>query len=274
MRAFSARILGILFIIAAVFGILFSLLGLIQIWRLKPAVSQGLNSNLDRIDTTLITTTHSLSLLSDTLNATSSNVTALQATSNGIQQSLQDAQPLLETLIRVTGEDLPTTLTNTQQALTSAQASSKLIDNVLGVITSLPIPGMAPYRPQVPLNQALAQVSDSLSPLPHEIQIVNTSLIASRNDLVAIQNQITSMSQNFEKISQNLIDAQKVIQQYQDVIDRLAARVSFIHQHIDGWINSTAWFLSLILIWLGIAQIGLLMQGLELLGMVPLPERK
>ena len=50
------RMVGILFVIAAVAGIIFSLIGLVEIWRYRPVVTKTVIDNLALVDQALGTT--------------------------------------------------------------------------------------------------------------------------------------------------------------------------------------------------------------------------
>jgi hypothetical protein len=54
-----------------------------------------------------------------------------------------------------------------------------------------------------------------------------------------------------------------VLVQYQGVLGSLQARVNSIKASLPGVITATAWALTILFVWLGITQIGLLTQGLE-----------
>jgi len=80
------------------------------------------------------------------------------------------------------------------------------------------------------------------------------------------------MATTIRGISASLEDAHSVVDAYQQLVNDLGDRVKNVRPKVPGWLNSLAWFITLAFLWLGIAQFGLLLQGLQLLG-VPLESR-
>ena len=171
------RIIGILLIIGAVGGILFSLFGLVEMWRIRPAVTKTAVENLALVDQTLSTTQQALTIVGQVVQTTMADVATLQATSTAVAQAIQDTTPGFDSIISLTGKDLPAAVTATQSSLASAQSSALVIDNVLTTLTSIPFLPISAYAPAVPLHTALGQVSASLNTLKPALATINTSLV-------------------------------------------------------------------------------------------------
>jgi hypothetical protein len=265
MTKIFPRLIGISFVVAAIAGMLFSLFSLVQVWRLKPALSTGLLDGLDVIHATISTTSMGLATVSDTMKTVTGNVEALQSTTTGLAQSIHESQPLMDTLVKLLGQDLPNTITATRTSLDSAVSSSLLIDNVMGSITSLPLLGLDKYAPAVPLHTALGNVSDSLGKITPALNDIETNLITARANLGNIETGVIGMGDNIEQIKGNLDNARQVISQYQQENDILLSQVESFRKGMPALINGLAWFLTVSLVWLFINQAGLLLKGWELL---------
>jgi hypothetical protein len=66
-------------------------------------------------------------------------------------------------------------------------------------------------------------------------------------------------------MSSSLANAQTDINQYIAVTTQLKANVETAHRDAPSWIMAITWILSFVLGWLMIAQLGLGLQGLELM---------
>jgi hypothetical protein len=265
MKTSISRLIGAGFVVAAAAGMLFSLFGLVQIWRIRPAVVEGLTGELDLIHNTVSTTSLGLSAISDTFKTVSSNVEALQTTSVSLAQSIHGAQPMMDTLEKLVGQDLPDTITATKTSLDSAAASALLIDNVMGSITSLPLLGLEKYAPAVPLHTALGSVSGSLGKMTPALADMKANLKMAQDNFGNIEIEVLRMGSSIEQIKGNLENARQVIIQYQQESIILLAQVESARKNLPGWITRLALFLSLALVWLFITQIGLFFKGWELL---------
>jgi uncharacterized phage infection (PIP) family protein YhgE len=262
---FLKRIIGILLIIGAVAGIIFSLIGLIELWRYRPAVTKTLVENLALVDQTLTTTQDALTLVGKVVLSTSSDVKALQASSTALAQAIQDTSPSLDSLISLTGKDFPASIKATQTSLASAQSSALVVDNVLAALTSIPFSPVATYAPAVPLHTALGQISASLDSLLPTLGTIKTSLVNDKTNISSIQTGLTQIVDTTQGMSSSLANAQTDINQYIAVTTQLKANVETAQRDAPTWIMAIAWILSFLLGWLMIAQLGLGLQGRELM---------
>lgn len=265
MKSIFSRVVGAALVMAAITGVLFSLFGIVQVWRIKPALSNNLAYELDVIHATVSTTAAGLTTVSDTMKTVTGNVEALQNTTAGLAQSIHGAQPMMDTLVKLLGQDLPNTITATQTSLDSAAASALLIDNVMGSITNLPLLGLDKYAPAVPLHTALGNVSGSLGKINPTLTNLQSNLTTTKDNLANIETEVTKMGGNIEQIKGNMENARQVIVQYQQESDILLAQVDIARKDLPTWINALAWLLTIGLVWLSITQIGLFLKGWEIL---------
>ncbi len=259
------RLVGLLLIIAALAGIVFSVLGLLQVWRLRPVVTQTVTDNLALFDQTLNTTQDGLTIVAQVVQTTTVDVASLQSTTLALAQAIHATSPTLDALTTLTGRDLPAAVSATQTSLASAQGSALLIDNVLSALTSIPFSPVSAYKPDVPLHTALAQVSTSLDGLTPSLATINTSLGDGKANLAVVETELNNVSATTKGISDTLGGALVVIDHYQATVTQLKQNVEATQLVAAGWITSITWVLTMVLVWLLIAQLGLGAQGLEML---------
>jgi len=251
-------------VIAAAAGIIFSLIGQIEIWHYRPVVTKTVINNLALVDQTLSTTQNVLTLVGQVVQTTTTEVISLQETTNTLALAIHDTNPMLDSLIGLTSKDLPAAVSATQTSLASAQSSALLIDDVLTALTSIPFLPVAAYKPEVPLHTALAQVSTSLNTLKPSLATINTSLVDGKTNMGVVEIELTNISETTQGISSTLGNAQAVIDQYKVVTTQLKTNVEAAQRAVPTWIMAITWILSFVLGWLLIAQLGLGIQGLDL----------
>jgi glucosamine 6-phosphate synthetase-like amidotransferase/phosphosugar isomerase protein len=262
---FLRRLVGFLLIVAAVAGIIFSLISLVEIWRYRPVVTKTVTDNLALVDQTLGTTQDVLTLVGQVVQTTSNDIASLQATTQALAQTIHDTNPMLDSLISLTSKDFPASISATQTSLASAQSSALLIDNVLAVLTTVPLSPVAAYKPDVQLHTALAEVSTSLDTLNPSLATIKTSLAVGKTNLGVMEVELTKISKTTQGISTTLAGAQTAIDQYKAVTAQLKASVEAAQRAAQTWMTAITWILSFVLGWLLIAQLGLGMQGLDML---------
>jgi septal ring factor EnvC (AmiA/AmiB activator) len=259
------RLIGILLTTAAVVGMIFGLLGLFEVWYYKPVVAKNVSDNLALLDQTLKTTEDALVVADQALQTTTSTVASLQDGTQALAKTIHDTGPMLDSLSTMAGKDLPAAIKATQTSLASAQSSALLIDNILGALTSIPFSPVGRYNPEVPLHTALANVSTSLDTLPASLATISTSINSSKTNLSLVEQEVTNLSGTVSSISDSLRSAQDVLHQYQTVTVQLKQRSTAVQKAAPGWITGAAWLLTFLLVWFMIAQLGLWVQGLEML---------
>ncbi len=228
-------------------------------------MEQKATDTLALSDQALITTQDGLTVVGQVVQTTTADVVSLQTAIQAVAQTIHETNPMLDTMAHLTSNDFPAAIEATQTSLASAQSSALLIDNVMAALTSIPLLPTAPYKPEVPLHTALAQVSASLDSLPPALATINSSLVNGKTDLVSVEGQLNEMSETTKGIGTALGASETIIDQYKTVTTQLKLRVEAAQRAAPAWITAIAWILSIFLAWLLIAQLGLCIQGLEML---------
>jgi hypothetical protein len=261
-----AGIAGVVLIIAGLAGLVFSIVGLVAVARIEPRVEARLTEQLTKVDQALAATNDGLATAQTLLSSTVSIAGAVQETTTYAGKTLQDGVYALELTSDLVGKQLPATIESTQEALTSIATGAKLVDDILAVLTSIPLLGMDRYSPETPLSQGFTEVARSLDDMPRALDKIELELSNTQGKLQHVGENLTTTTDQLGQITTGLQDAQSVIAQYQDIVTNLQGLSSSALQKLPGWLRTLRWGFSLVLIWFGIAQIALLAQGGELIG--------
>jgi hypothetical protein len=262
-KIMARRIIGITFVVAAIFGLIFSLAGVVFVWVVKEPITQNLVSTIDLIETTLEATSSGLTVAEDTLTQAITDLGNLESTIQTASKTLEDSVPMVETLSSLTSESLPGAIEATQTGLNSVQDAARSIESTLRLITSIPFIPIESYDPEVSFTDALDDVSSSLEPIPDSLLEMEKTLNKTKGNLVLISAQVRIIARNIGELKTSLYQVQLVVGQYQDVITVLQSRVETFRSNLSTIITISIWLFTIIFIWLGIAQLGLLTQGLE-----------
>ncbi|MFZ3080759.1 MAG: hypothetical protein WA109_13845 [Bellilinea sp.] len=265
MKPIFSRITGLALIIAAVMGLGLSLAGLIFLGRFSSRISTTLLSTLEYLDRALAITSDGLETAESSLKAADSALGSLVSTLDGVNESLQGMDPTLTALSTLLGKDLPETIKATQDSLDSAQTSAKNIDNVLTSLSRIPFLGSLVYNPEVPLNETLGDISDSLDAIPRSLRDAKSGLDAADKNLATITSDLGNVAQSTDQIDLSIADALLVIDEYQTLVADMQKRTKDLRQELPGQLRLASLAAALLLIWLAITQIGLLAQGVEFL---------
>ena len=264
MTASLRRRIGFIMIFAAIISLLISAFFLVQVWRTRLPLTNLVVENLDLLFATTLTTDDSLLLIESTLTDLLTSTDTLQRTTITVAQSIHDTSLMADSIASIVGNDIPLVIAETQTAVSSAQASAVVIDNVLNALASIPLIGID-YHPGVPLNVALGQVSSSLESLPTSLEQVRGELDSTHTNLLGLEEKIYQINLDIQETASNLYLAQVVIDEYQREIAQLETKLDHSRNSAPEWMLSAAWVLTFVIIWFSISQMGILLQGYDML---------
>lgn len=257
---------GIALIIAGVVGLVLSVGGLIVLPRLERQVEAVAVEQLEIVERALATTLDGLITAETSLVQAAEAIDTLEGIMVDVGYAINDTVPIIDTAAELLGEQLPTTIEATQETLTSVATSAQLVDDILGVISVVPFLGLERYSPDVSLYQGFKDVSDGLDGIPELLITAQEGLSAGTDSLQDVEKGFAAMAQSIGETGTSLESAQSVLNDYQQIVGDLDSTLSSVRESLPGWLRTLRWGLTLVLIWLGVAQIGLITQGWELLG--------
>lgn len=260
--------LGTLLVVMAIVGMLISVVGILGLWWVEQTLKAGLQDTLVLLDTTLQATGDGLAIAGQSLGQANTSLAAVVDTLQTSSKSVHDAVPLVDSLGQLTTKEIPNTIAKTQQALQSAQTSARIIDSTLKVLTSLPLLPVAPYASQLQLGDALQQISASLDPISRSLSSMDTSFSNASQNLAGMEERLNQIAAGLKELNPSLADAKKVTAQYEEVISTLKRKISQARSDLPGVLDLAAVVFTILLVWLGLAQVGLLVQGLEMMGRI------
>lgn len=260
------KIIGYLFFIFAILGVVFSLLGIYQVWMIRPRIISETDGQLKIIIQALETTQDGLAIVDQSLQTSGQDVVSIKKAIDALASSVESSDALLDSLSKLTGDEIPKTVQSTQASLTSAQTSAQLIDDILGALTQIPLLPLDPYKPDVPLHTSLKNVSTSLDTLPKSMKDIHDNLETGRGNLETMKGELKKISTSINKMGENLAEARNVVKQYQDSTTRLKSSLESAQQNSPQWINGAAWVLTFLLSWFFIFQFILFYQAVDFIG--------
>jgi len=263
MRSGFRRLIAIALIVAAVMGLVFSILGLLGTWYFKPTAEDYSMRGITLVQDSLEVTSEGLIVTQQALGNTIGSITGLKTTLDGASQALETTQPLMESVATVLDNELPSTISGIQNSLIAAREGARVVDGVLTLLSNLPLFGIN-YNPDEPLHESFQRVSDDLASLPPSFETMEQNLIDSVDSLSTVQDGMSTMSESIGEIADSLEEYDAVIEQYIDTIDTLLTSLETLQDNLTTIFTFLAIFLSIFFLWMILAQVGLLTQGIEL----------
>lgn len=273
IRRTLALTVGLTLILAGIFGLVISIGGLAILPQLERQAAQVAEAQIDVLDRALAATMDGLISAETSVVQATEAVATLEGLMADVGQAIDDTVPVIDVAAELLNEQLPTTIETTQEALTSVATSARLVDDMLAVISGIPLLGTDRYNPGAPLYQGFQDVADGLEGIPELLIVAGEGLDAGAESLQDVEEGFAAMGRSIGETTTSLDNAKTVLADYQQIIDDLQGTVSYVRESLPGWLRAIRWGLTLLLIWLAVAQIGLITQGWERLGHRSAPPR-
>ncbi len=264
MRKTLYRITGVALIIATILGLAVSLTGLVGLWRVQPKVTAQLQSSVDLLQRSAQATAELLVVVDGSLEQVGKNVVLMKSAVDNVAASLDGTAAVTRTVGTTVGVDLVKVIRDTQSSLLAVGAGARLVDDTLALVSAFPLIG-ARYKPEQPLQASIQDVSVSLEPMPASLQNVQKGFENTAVSFESLKGNVADLGKSVEGIEASLNSAQGVVAQYQSIVSDTQKQLDELQTALPGGVRAVTWGLTGLLVWLFIAQAGLLTQGLELL---------
>jgi len=218
--------------------------------------------SIDLINTTLGTTAEGLEITRQSLQTAVESVGSLQTTIQSTAKAIDSTLPLMDEVAGLLKDELPQTINAVQSSLATAQQSAKVSDNVLRILNYL---SLNAYNPSVPFDQALTQISASMNNLPATFANMEQSLQQTSNQIEVIKAELGLISVSIEEIKTSLELYTEVVDAYQVSVAEVETRLLLLKSSAQTIVNRVILGIDIFLVWMAIAQIGLLTQGMDIL---------
>ncbi len=258
MKSFLLRMVGALLVIVAILGLIGGISGLIFTWYTVPGAIQSAKDSIDLMSRTLTSTSDMLQVADDSLKNVEQNVALISSSMTDVSNSLEATSKMSDSMATLIGVDLTTSLLQTQQSLVSVRNSAHLIDQILSVASIFP--GTS-YRRDLPLEDSIKQVQESLVSLPASMADVQDKMKQTAQNFNSLQQDIGDLSNTVADIQTNLSQAEVVVSDYQGIIADTRSALDRARERIPLYLEIAAGAATFFLAWFVAVQIPLFMRG-------------
>lgn len=267
--ASTQKFLAVLLISTAVLGWLISLSGLVLLWASYRPVRQTVTEVLEVTSGALQVSSQTIVLLENSLVQAEESLAEVYTTLNGFSVVMETTAGVLEGVSQVLGDEFIRILRDTSTGMQGLERTSRLIDNTLAFISSIPFFGGSQYQPEVPLAESVASIRRDLEGMPTALEQVSTQLKDTADGLQPLPAAMSNLTAQLAGIQNNLSQTRRQLDEYQAIIDSYQSKLERLKTILPAVMSGLYAGISILLVWIGLAQIGLFTQGLERLGKTP-----
>ena len=249
--------------VAGCLGVIVLLVAIIAWPLFLGAVVQRLDPMLDLGATEVRASARSLRLVGDSLHQAGVTLetaaTALETTELG----LEDSSRVLTSIGLLVGEQAPEALESSRDALIEAQEGARAIDQVLRLLSSLPLIPVQ-YNPAQTLDDSLGEVAAGIETLPDSLRSSQRDLQDVVEDLGPIRRDLLALSQELETISGSMGEIKGDLDQRAERLDALADSLDRTRERLPLGRNVLILGGVLLLFWMALSQYSVYIVGREL----------
>jgi len=264
MRKYLYRVSGILMTLVALITWVASILGLVYTWKLVPVVTATIYQKIDNASALLDSTQHLIEGVDDSLTQAKEKLTDISTTGKDIAAMAETTKTIISDIAGLSRDDFPALVSSVQVSLASMEISARLIDDTLGIITYLPFISTR-YKPDVPLNLAVNQISHNLDNLPAVLIRIEKNMNNGATTMGVLKSDVLELVNQSDEIQTNLSMLQQTLAEYQTAIQKARDNLMSLRNNLSGWVSSFAWIITGFLVWISLIQVSGFLYGVEIL---------
>lgn len=255
------RIVGIMLVMLAVGG---SVVALSSAGSLREAVDGRMVS----LDQTLVAGSQALRTADDTVAIVAGIVEQLVGSLDSVENAaidaiatIDDAENGLNQLAEISGEDLPRIIDSLKEAMPALIQVADVIDGTLGALSFVGVP----YDPDVPFDESLAGVADSIDDLPDQVRHQAELIGEVGQGLGGIADQAGDLIIEVGLAQQQLADGVELLKQYRSTTSAAIEAVEQQRRLLQSRSESEKAAVDRSVVAVVIAQAGLAVMGIWML---------
>jgi hypothetical protein len=270
------RVLGLIMLVIGLVGVVLSIAGARSGRRLVADMGAALDSNLQLTVQSLETINESLMLTKATVRQLGDSLDTMEVTAGNVATLLEETQPLLQQISRITSNDMAEGLETFRARLPELVEVADTIDQTLTTLsrfridrTILGIPlrydlGID-YDPEVPFAQSVEEIGTSIEDLPDQLRALELYFDVTDDNLGEISGNMSEIAGDLAVVNGSVGDLEPLLDEFMVTVTEFGdstrqMRVTFQQQLATF---RTVW--TVVMVWLALTQIAPLYLGYELL---------
>ncbi|MCA9961617.1 MAG: hypothetical protein R3E31_11865 [Chloroflexota bacterium] len=272
------RLFGLIITLIALAGLGLSVWGAQVGQRAVDAFDQQMSDVLTLTSQTLDTVEDTLLLTKDTVQTISDSVVTVETTADDVAMAISQTRPLMDQIAAITSDDLPETVEAIQETIPTVAQAAAAIDDTLTTLNRFRIDETIPiinykidwslgidYAPTTPLDQSVTQIGDSLNDLPGRLRSLEIYVNVANDNLETIGDDVTGIADDLAAVNAQIAELNPLLDDYMTTVLTLNDNSRQTRASISEQLESVKLGITVVMIWVGLAQLAPLYLGVELL---------
>jgi chromosome segregation ATPase len=247
------RIFTWIIIVISILGILACLAGVVGSWVINQRLTDRILSLLSGVQTQLSSAEGSLVNARDQLNTAKTALQSIHEVASQLGSNAEQNSPLLDKISTIFNEQLSPVINSIRERFNPIREAILSVNSkleTLNALTGLQLPTLTPQLNA--LNDRIQELSQAVQQLQTSIQEFKTGVV---------ENLLTPFLAKLDQITNLVSNLEQSVNGFLDRIHNLQAAVTGLQASLPRTIDLITILLSILLIWMILAQISLILAG-------------
>ena len=269
------RIIGIIIILVAIVGVLIGIAGTYIGFSFVDSIGAGIASSLNLTQDSLDTVIETLELTKTTISQSNDALATVETTAGSAATTISDTRPLLEQIGTVASNDVPNSIEAFQGTVPNLAEVAGAIDQTLRALSAFKVDqdqGFTTftfdlgidYDPEVPFDESMTALGDSLNGLPENLRTLDTYIAVTSDNLATISQNVNQIAEDLAVINGSIAEVIPLLDDYIDIVQQIKDGMANVQTAVDAQLGNVKLGILVVFIWFGLTQLAPLYLGIEL----------
>lgn len=278
MIRFKRRIIGLILVLIGIGGVGLSIAGTIVGRDIVDEIGDNVLGNLELTTEGLTAVQDTLILAKVALIDVNNGLETVERTAVSVSIAISDTQPLVDQVTLIASDDLPDSIEAIEAAVPGLVQVAGAIDRTLTTLNNFRIDETVPlvgfsiqfdlgidYDPDIPFDESVALLGESLDGLPDRLRSLDQSLQTSSENLGTISEDVLQLSQDLNTINARLAEVDPLLDEYIRIVQDTNDRARFTRLSMQAQLELIKSIVTIAAIWFGLNQLVPIYVGWEMM---------
>ena len=204
MRSFLYRFAGVVLVLSAVIGILFSAFGIWGVWTLKPHAETVLTDVTQIAVDSIDLGNDALGEVAQTLEILNEGLQSVNNVKDNLAEMLLSITPVLDRTSDFVGEDLVDVMGGLQGSLETLEGGMQAVQTALSFLNRVPLIGNVYSSTSTSMTDGVDEMSGQVTTLSSQLELFQEDLMGTSENLAGIQIDVENFAETVDEMDLSL----------------------------------------------------------------------
>lgn len=260
------RILGVIFILIAVTGLIISVGGVMVSRQAISDLGTSLETTLELTADSLDNVHETLLLTKVAIHQVGAGLDTVGDTAINVSSTISSTNPLMAQVTQVAARDVPDSLESIEQAIPDVAEAAGAIDETLRLLDSFKLERQIfgipiefdlgiNYQPEAALDDTVRELGTSLDGVPESLRSLEANLGVASENLSVVGQNLEVVAGDLEQLNSTVKEIEPIIDEYIRISTETSDLIRDTRSQFDGQLQRLQLAVMAIFVWIGLNQL-------------------